>query len=71
MDQGDVNQNGQELVRKTGNKSTTHRFATIWLMRCRTCNHEYGSNSCDAHIRRCPLRPFSSPRRADLNGASP
>jgi hypothetical protein len=53
INEGDVNQNGQKLVRKTDTRSTTHRFARIWVMRCPR-GHEYGSNSCDAHIRRCP-----------------
>ena len=34
--------------------STTHPFATIWVLQCRACGTRYGSNSCDAHIRRCP-----------------
>jgi rRNA maturation endonuclease Nob1 len=54
MDVGDVNRAGQELLRKTAARSTTHRFARIWAMRCSACNHEFGSNSCDAHLRRCP-----------------
>ena len=54
MDIGDVNPNGQQLVRRTDARSTTHPFATIWAMRCQGCGREYGSNSCDAHIRRCP-----------------
>ncbi len=54
MNEGDMNQNGQELVRRTGVRSTTHPFATIWVMRCTVCGREYGCNSCDAHIRRCP-----------------
>lgn len=54
MESGTVNRNGQELVEKGTAKSTSHRFATIWRMRCSKCGNEYGSNSCDAHIRRCP-----------------
>lgn len=54
MEEGDVNSNGQELIRKTDAPSTTHPFATMWSMRCQMCGGEYGSNSCDAHIRRCP-----------------
>lgn len=51
---GETNINRQELVRKTNVPSTTHRFARIWVMRCHKCAAEYGSNSCDAHIRQCP-----------------
>jgi hypothetical protein len=54
MEVGDANRNGQELIRKTEGRSDTHRFAKVWVMRCHACNREYGSNSCDAHIRRCP-----------------
>ena len=54
MDVGDINRNGQELRKKTDRPSATHPYATVWLMRCRRCGGEYGSNSCDAHIRRCP-----------------
>jgi hypothetical protein len=54
METGELNRNGQELVQKTTTKSTTHPFARIWRMRCSKCGNEYGSNSCDAHIRRCP-----------------
>jgi hypothetical protein len=54
MNEGESNQGGQELIRKTNDKSTTHPFARIWVMRCGLCRREYGSNSCDAHIRRCP-----------------
>lgn len=51
---GDANQHGQQLIRKTNLRSTSHRFATIWVLQCRACGTRYGSNSCDAHIRRCP-----------------
>jgi len=50
MEIGEANKNNQELVRKTDIKSTTHQYAKIWVMRCRHCDYEYGSNSCDAHI---------------------
>jgi len=55
MEIGDLNANGQKLVRRTNSSSTTHAFATIWVMCCRDCGEEYGCNSCDAHIRRCPF----------------
>lgn len=51
---GEQNKNKQILMRKTPQKSTTHPFALIWVMRCSRCNHEYGCNGCDAHERRCP-----------------
>jgi hypothetical protein len=46
--------NDQAVLYKTERKSTTHPFAKIWAMRCGRCSETYGSNSCDAHIRRCP-----------------
>lgn len=51
---GRENINGQVLIEKSDKKSTTHPYAKIWAMRCKVCGYEYGSNSCDAHIRRCP-----------------
>lgn len=54
MNIGDFTKNRQELLEKTGRKSTTHRYATIWRVRCEKCDQQYGSNSCDVHIRRCP-----------------
>ncbi|OQW99583.1 MAG: hypothetical protein BWK74_01895 [Desulfobacteraceae bacterium A6] len=54
MEVGQQNKNKQVLMRKTERKSTTHRFARIWVMHCKICDHEYGSNSCDAHERHCP-----------------
>lgn len=54
MNVGEKNRRGQVLIQKTEMPSTTHDYARIWRMRCSMCGHEYGSNSCDAHIRRCP-----------------
>lgn len=54
MNIGEINRNGQTLVKKTDAKSTTHSFATIWVMSCTECGNEYGCNSCDAHLRKCP-----------------
>jgi len=54
MNIGDVNRNDQEVMYKTDRSSTTHRLPKIWRMKYRKCGREYGSNSCDAHIRRCP-----------------
>jgi len=54
MDIGQTNKNGQTLLKKTDAKSTTHPFAKIWEMQCTHCQHVYGSNGCDSHIRKCP-----------------
>ena len=54
MDVCEINGKGQVLVKRTDTKSTTHPYANIWVMRCTKCGNEYGSNSCDAHIRKCP-----------------
>ena len=54
MNAGESNRNGQKLLRKTEKKSTTHPFARIWVLQCGKCHEKYGSNSCDAHIRKCP-----------------
>ncbi len=55
MEIGDTNQSGQKLVCRTEEKSVSHRFATVWEMQCTKCRRNYGSNSCDAHIRKCPF----------------
>ncbi len=51
---GEINRNGQSLLKITVKKSTTHPYANIWVMKCIHCGNEYGCNSCDAHIRKCP-----------------
>jgi|SRR5208283_4755032 len=50
---GDANANGQILVEKTGQQSSNHRFATVWIVRCPR-HGTYKANSCDFHIRKCP-----------------
>jgi hypothetical protein len=58
---GDKNQNGQVLIEKTS-KPGNHPYATIWRLRCqeKQCHKDgkefdYGANSCDFHIRKCPM----------------
>ncbi len=53
---GDVNVNKQKLIRKTKQPSTNHYNQSIWILRCTkdNCNHEYGANGCDFHLRKCP-----------------
>jgi hypothetical protein len=53
---GDVNVNGQKLIRKTMQPSPNHYNQRIWILRCTedNCNHEYGANGCDFHDRKCP-----------------
>jgi|SRR5579862_9095254 len=58
----DKNRHGQRLVRKTATRSTSHPYARIWVLQCGACGMTYGSNSCDAHIRRCPTcHPKAAP----------
>ena len=47
------NVNGLKLVQKTNERSSTHPFALVWVLRC-PVGHRVRVNSCDAHIRRCP-----------------
>lgn len=59
---GDINLNGQKLMRKTtlpGN----HYNQRIWILSCTddNCNHEYGANGCDFHLRKCPLHQGGKP----------
>lgn len=53
---GDVNRHNQRLVRKATERGN-HRFARLWVLRCEEpdCGTEYEANSCDFHIRRCPM----------------
>jgi len=50
---GDVNRNGQHVVRKTTVKGTSGR-AYVWVMRCTRCANEYLANSTEAFQRKCP-----------------
>ena len=57
---GDINVNGQVLVRRTGQPGN-HRNQRIWVLRCSGltsrqpgCGTVYGANGCDFHIRLCP-----------------
>jgi putative restriction endonuclease len=50
---GDINQNGQQILRLTSEKGTDYN-ARVWALRCRNCLHVYGSNSTDAWERKCP-----------------
>jgi hypothetical protein len=51
---GFKNQNSQEVISKTGLQSKSVRGQTIYHLRCGQCGHNYGSNGCDIHLRRCP-----------------
>ena len=57
---GDTNKNGQTLVRKT-NERGNHPAALVWVLRCEAGNHEYGANSCDFHVRKCPIHQGGKP----------
>lgn len=46
------NADGQEVIRKT-NMPGTSPNQRLYVMRCSHCGHEYGSNGCDIHSRRC------------------
>ena len=50
---GDINRNGQQLLRATDERGTDHN-ARIWILKCRNCLNIYGSNSTDAFERKCP-----------------
>ena len=50
---GNINPNGQRLVRKT-TEPGTDRNQYIWLLTCEKCSHEYGANGSDYHHRKCP-----------------
>lgn len=61
MNEGETNDNGQTLLRKTKDLSPRYHprpdhlpKVYIWIMDCSKCGHRYGANNCDAHLRRCP-----------------
>ena len=51
---GDTNPHGQILVAKTPDLSPNHRLAKVWILKCPR-HGNYKANSCDFHIRRCPV----------------
>jgi len=51
---GYKNQNGQDVISKRGLASESFAGQTIYHIRCAHCGHNYGSNGCDIHLRRCP-----------------
>ena len=53
-DPGYTNSNGQMVLARTGFRSDSRDGQVIYRMRCTHCAHEYGSNGCDIHSRRCP-----------------
>ena len=52
---GFQNVNGQRVIEATGWASESMAGQRIYRMRCVHCGHEYGSNGCDIHLRRCPF----------------
>ena len=50
---GEANANGQILIETTKDRSSNHRFAKVWVVRCPR-HGTYKINSCDFHARRCP-----------------
>ena len=54
MQVGDVNPNGQPLVRKTDRQSNLDPTAKVWVMLCGVCKQGYGCNSAVAAVRSCP-----------------
>ncbi len=50
---GDINLNGQHLLRKTETPGTDNN-TKVWILKCGTCSLIYGSNATDAFQRKCP-----------------
>ena len=57
---GYVNPNRQEVIRPTNKPGTDHR-QYVYVLRCRTCGHEYGANGSDIWLRRCPAHDGGAP----------
>jgi hypothetical protein len=48
------NKNGQVVVRKTDLPGNDH-MQRIYVLRCESCQTEYGANGSDIFQRRCPI----------------
>ena len=53
-DPGYKNKHGQIVIARTGFPSESFQGQTIYHLRCSHCDHDYGSNGKDIHLRRCP-----------------
>ncbi|RXH58748.1 hypothetical protein GRAN_2058 [Granulicella sibirica] len=51
---GFKNKHGQVVMASTGFPSESFAGQTVYRMHCSHCGHDYGSNGCDIHLRRCP-----------------
>lgn len=47
------NRNGQVVIRATGALGTDH-LQSVYVLRCDSCQSEYGANGSDIFQRRCP-----------------
>ena len=57
---GNVNRNGQEVIRPTGVAGTDHG-QYVYVLHCKGCGHEYGANGSDIWLRRCPACDRGAP----------
>lgn len=57
---GYINRNGQEVIRPTA-RPGTDRHQSVYVLRCRGCGHEYGTNGSDIFQRRCPVHDGGAP----------
>jgi len=48
------NKHGQVVIARTGFPSKSFAGQAVYHLRCSHCHHDYGSNGCDIHLRRCP-----------------
>jgi len=51
--QGFENKNGQVVLRRTSKMGTDHN-QYVYILRCKHCNKEYGTNGSDIWERKCP-----------------
>ena len=59
-DVGYVNPRGQEVIRAT-DKPGTDFNQRIYVLRCRDCGNEYGTNGSNIYERRCPEHDGGAP----------
>jgi hypothetical protein len=65
-DVGYTNKHGQRVIRATNEPGNDH-MQRIYVLRCSSCEHEYGANGSDIWQRRCPNHDNGAPGLPDAS----
>lgn len=57
----ETNCNGQRSLGKDRSFISNHVFGVPYEMQCSECRYIYGANSCDVHLRKCPVCQGGAP----------